>query len=184
MTRGKHQKPKVRYCRDIVFGKNIYCDDYYSGIQLIQHFYNSNLRFVCIYIFFISWKLYADDEFIIYSAERNNQLDLIARTTVDSEYSVISNYSTITNLALSTDQTLFNVKGGDTYLLSLNMTNRAEGYDFKWSYTWNFDFQERIIMMIMFTGSPIHRVLLSQWARDILVVLVMRENMQSIGPCP
>ena len=110
-------------------------------IQLIQHFYNSNLRFVCILIFFISWKLYADDEFIIYTAERNNQLDLIARTTVDSEYSVILNYSTITNLAPSTDQTLFNVKGiGDTYLLSLNMTNRAEGYDFKWSYTWNFGF--------------------------------------------
>ena len=110
-------------------------------IQLIQHFYNSNLRFVCILIFFISWKLYADDEFIIYTAERNNQLDLIARTTVDSEYSVILDYSTITNLAPSTDQTLFNVKGiGDTYLLSLNMTNRAEGYDFKWSYTWNFGF--------------------------------------------
>jgi len=76
-------------------------------------------------IFSICWGITpvhgADDELTIITNDVGSRIDLIARTTVNTEYSVVITFTTLDNLAPSTSQTLFNVKGkGDSYLMSLN----------------------------------------------------------------
>jgi hypothetical protein len=56
----------------------------------------------------------ADDEFTIITNDVGSQIDLTARTTVDSEYSVVITFNSLQNLSPSTSQTLFNVKGRET----------------------------------------------------------------------
>ena len=81
----------------------------------------------------------ADDELSIITNDTGSRIDLIARTTVDSEYSAEITFTTLYNLTPSTTQTLFNVTGkGDTYLLSLNYIDATKGFNYNWKYVWNF----------------------------------------------
>ena len=83
----------------------------------------------------------ADDELTIITNDTGSRIDLIARTTVDSEYSAEITFTTLYNLTPSTTQTLFNVSGkGDTYLLSLNYIDSTIGFSYNWKYIWNFGF--------------------------------------------
>ena len=65
-------------------------------------------------IFSICWGITpvngADDELTIITNDVGSRIDLIARTTVNTEYSVVITFTTLDNLAPSTSQTLFNVK--------------------------------------------------------------------------
>ncbi|MBT5717635.1 MAG: M23 family metallopeptidase [Opitutae bacterium] len=96
-------------------------------------------------IFFICWGITpvhgADDEFTIITNDVGSRIDLTARTTVDSEYSVVITFNSFQNLSPSTTQTLYNVKGkGDTYLMSLNYISLSSGFSYDWKYVWNFGF--------------------------------------------
>jgi len=96
-------------------------------------------------IFSICWGITpvhgADDELTIITNDVGSRIDLIARTTVNTEYSVVITFTTLDNLAPSTSQTLFNVKGkGDTYLMSLNYISLSKGFSYNWKYVWNFGY--------------------------------------------
>ena len=96
-------------------------------------------------IFSICWGITpvhgTDDELTIITNDVGSRIDLTARTTVDSEYSVLITFNSLQNLSPSTSQTLFNVKGkGDTYLMSLNYITLSAGFSYDWKYVWNFGF--------------------------------------------
>ena len=70
----------------------------------------------------------------------SSRFDVIASTTVNSQFSVLISLS-LNNLTASSSQTLFNLSGiGNTTLLTLSRIDSNAGYSYGFTYQWNFGY--------------------------------------------